>query len=112
MLLLDEPTTGQDFRQIERLLAAVSPCGKTPLSPECVLFATHDLRAAARHADRVLVLAAGKLLAALPGRRELLADDDLLAHRARCARPPLFELRARLGLAGTTVGELARELAP
>jgi hypothetical protein len=39
----------------------------------------------------------------------ILADDDLLA-RARLRRPPLFEARHRLGLAGMTVAEMALEL--
>jgi ABC-type cobalamin transport system ATPase subunit len=73
-----------------------------------LLFATHDVRTVARHADRVLVLEGGRLLADCT-REELLADDQLLA-AARLRRTPLFELRQRLRLHGWTAEGLAEEL--
>ena len=110
MLLLDEPTTGQDFRQIEHCSRRFRPAEICPYPPIAFCLPHTICRAAARHADRVLVLAEGKLLAdCRPD--ELLTDDALLA-AARLRRPPLFELRHRLGLSGMAVGELARELAP
>lgn len=103
VLLLDEPTMGQDADQVDRLFALL------PKQP-AVMFSTHDLRAVAQHADRVLVLADGTVIAdCLPA--ELLSDDDLLA-RARLRRPPLAELRRRLGLAAVTVEAICRELQP
>jgi len=75
-----------------------------------LLFSTHDLRVVARHADRVLVLADGGLLADCTP-HELLADDRLL-WLARLRRPPLFELRHRWGLSGLSVDALWRELQP
>jgi len=101
VLLLDEPTMGQDPDQIDRLFASL------PTRP-AVLFSTHDLRAVAQHADRVLVLADNTLVAdCTPA--ELLSDDELLA-RASLRRPPLAELRRRLGLSAVTVEGLCREL--
>jgi energy-coupling factor transporter ATP-binding protein EcfA2 len=108
LLLLDEPTTGQDQPQVQRVLEAVGHCLAPVGAIDCLLFSTHDLRAVARFANRVLVLAAGQLLAdCSPG--ELLADDDLLA-AARLRRPPLMEVRHRLALDGLTVEALAREV--
>ncbi|MBX9790797.1 MAG: ATP-binding cassette domain-containing protein [Pirellulales bacterium] len=101
VLLLDEPTMGQDADQVDRLFAALP-------DDQIVLFATHDVRAITRHARRVLVLADGVLIAdCTPA--QLLADDELLA-KARLRLPPLLELRRRLGLAGLTVEALSREL--
>lgn len=101
VLLLDEPTMGQDPDQIDRLFASL------PTRP-AVLFSTHDLRAVAQHADRVLVLAEGTLVAdCTPA--ELLSDDKLLALFS-LRRPPLAELRRRLGLAAVTVEAMCREL--
>ena len=101
VLLLDEPTMGQDPERIDRLFAAL------PTRP-AVLFSTHDLRAVAHHADRVLVLADNTLLAdCTPA--ELLSDDELLT-RASLRRPPLAEMRRRLGLVAITVEGLCREL--
>jgi len=71
-------------------------------------FSTHDLRSVVRYADRTLVLADGRLLADCTP--EELLDDDALLAAARLRRPPLFEVRRRLGLAGRTVAEMAEEL--
>ncbi|HXT58455.1 MAG TPA: ABC transporter ATP-binding protein [Pirellulales bacterium] len=142
LLLLDEPTTGQDQPHVTRLLAAlaesvdpalhdkVAPAlrdgdgGRSPAATEspprsvgatarvgatqCLTFSTHDLRSVVRYADRTLVLADGRLLADCTP--EELLDDDALLAAARLRRPPLFEVRRRLGLAGRTVAEMAEEL--
>jgi energy-coupling factor transport system ATP-binding protein len=63
VLLLDEPTTGQDRVQVERVMAAIRDALRPPRAAGCVLFSTHDLSIVARHARRVLVLADGKLAA-------------------------------------------------
>ncbi len=107
--LLDEPTTGQDLDQVHRVLETVSRHVRSERQPCCALFSTHDLRAVGQFADRVLVLAHGRLLADVTP-AELLADDALLGV-AHLRRPPLYELRRRLGLAGLSVSALAAELA-
>ncbi len=59
VLLLDEPSSALDPRHRQRvwsLLDEQAQAGRT------ILFATHDLAEAARHADRVLVLADGEAL--------------------------------------------------
>ena len=59
VLLLDEPSAGLDPRQRARLWEFV---GGLAAAGTTIVFATHDLAEAARHADRVLVLADGELL--------------------------------------------------
>ena len=59
VLLLDEPSSALDPRhrqRVWRFLDRKAEAGTT------IVFATHDLAEAARHADRVLVLADGELL--------------------------------------------------
>jgi ABC-type multidrug transport system ATPase subunit len=56
VLLLDEPSAALDPRQRERLWEFVGALDAT------VLYSTHDVSEAERHADRVLVLADGELL--------------------------------------------------
>src|SRR5436190_19821116 len=59
VLLLDEPSSGLDPRQRERLwefILRLAHGGTT------VVFSTHDVGEAERYADRVLVLADGELL--------------------------------------------------
>ena len=57
VLLLDEPTTGQDRTQIERLM------GELHRDLDLVLFCTHDVDTAARHANRVVLLNQGQVIA-------------------------------------------------
>src|SRR5262249_29802642 len=63
VLLLDEPTTGQDPEQVERLMRAVIRRMESPSQLQGVIFSTHELRIVARYANRVLVLADGTLAA-------------------------------------------------
>lgn len=106
--MLDEPTTGQDYWQVEAVMRALRAWVGADDHVAALIFSTHDLRTVARFADRVLVLAAGRLLAdCTPA--ELMADDELL-RRANLRRPPLFEVRQALQLEGWTVEALAEEL--
>lgn len=112
VLLLDEPTTGQDRQQVERVMTAIDDTLRGPDGGSraigCVLFSTHDLSIVARHASRVLVLDDGKLAAdCTPD--ELLANDALLA-QAHLRRTPLLDVRHRLALRGMTVAEIAKEI--
>lgn len=64
VLLLDEPTTGQDIGHIEDivlLLKAFTAHGGT------VVFCTHDTEVAARFADRIVILCKGQVAADGPG---------------------------------------------
>ncbi|HVX64438.1 MAG TPA: ATP-binding cassette domain-containing protein [Pirellulales bacterium] len=109
LLLLDEPTTGQDQPLVARLLDAVAgPIAES--QTQALLFSTHDLRSLVRYADRVLVLSEGRLLADCTP--EALLEDDALLAAARLRRTPLFEVRRHLGLRGRTVAGLAEELRP
>jgi ABC-2 type transport system ATP-binding protein len=59
VLLLDEPSGALDPRQRERLWGFITALTQRGTA---VIFATHDIAEAERHADRVLVLADGELL--------------------------------------------------
>ncbi|MEA2355765.1 MAG: type transport system ATP-binding protein [Solirubrobacteraceae bacterium] len=59
ILLLDEPSGALDPRQRQRLWAFISARAATGTG---VVFATHDIAEAERHAQRMLVLADGELL--------------------------------------------------
>lgn len=70
LLLLDEPSTALDPAQRERLWTFIGSLEAT------VLFTTHDIGEAERHADRVLVLVDGELrFTGTPG--ELAGERDL-----------------------------------
>ena len=99
LLLLDEPTSGQDEAQVEALMTALAaaaagrpagdPLGDGPLT---VVFATHDIGLALRHADRWLVLDGGRLLYDGP------PADGLGSLPAALPLPPLLARCKRLGL--------------
>ena len=81
LLLLDEPTTGQDeasLQEITALLRRYRDTGGT------VLLCTHDVELASRLADQVLLLSRGRVLAygtasAVLSRQNLLAAGGLVA---------------------------------
>ncbi|QWW19273.1 ATP-binding cassette domain-containing protein [Schaalia sp. 19OD2882] len=74
LVLLDEPTFGQDEHHARSLMEHMrSFAGQGG----AVLFATHDLSITADFAQRVIVLADGRIVADGPARR-LLADRELL----------------------------------
>ncbi len=57
LLLLDEPTTGQDRAHIDRMMSRIME------GCSAVVFSTHDMETAARHANRVIVMRSGRLVA-------------------------------------------------
>jgi len=93
ILILDEPTTGQDNRQKTRLaslLVTLNTKGKT------VLVVTHDMEFVADFIPRVVVMSKGKLIADGPA-GEVLTRKDLL-ESASLLPPQLAELSWALGL--------------
>lgn len=93
LLLLDEPTTGQDERsltEIKRLLALFREEGGS------VFLCTHDLELAAQVADRVILLTEGEILAEGPARR-ILSDENLL-RRSGLLTPPVLTITKGAGL--------------
>ena len=60
LLLLDEPSSSLDPRQRERLWEFVATLAREDATT--VVYTTHNVAEAERHADRVLVLADGELL--------------------------------------------------
>jgi len=63
VLLLDEPSSSLDPRQRGRMWDFI---GRLTSNGTAVLFTTHDVAEAERHADRVVVLAQGRVIADLP----------------------------------------------
>jgi energy-coupling factor transporter ATP-binding protein EcfA2 len=75
ILLLDEPTAGQDRLRVATLMRALLPA----MAGRSLVFATHDLDLALRFATRLAVLDAGRLLsvAGPAATRALLASGRL-----------------------------------
>lgn len=102
VLLLDEPTTGQDIGHIEDivvLLKSFSAQGGT------VVFCTHDAEVAARFADRIVVLCGGQIVADGPANIVFRQQAVL---EAAGLKPPsaLLVARALYGGEAVTVKEV------
>ena len=106
ILVMDEPTTGLDRREVAALMEAVTALNERGTT---VIFITHAMDVVARYARRVVVVAGGRV-AGTGTPREVLADDELLALAG--LEPPLAARLARdLGLNAVTGEELAEALA-
>ena len=98
ILVLDEPTTGQDARgvaRIQRVVADVSGQGRT------VIAISHDMRFVAETFERVVVMGAGRIL--LDGTpAEVFAEPAWPTLASTYLEPPLAaRVGARLGLGAT-----------
>jgi energy-coupling factor transport system ATP-binding protein len=95
VLVLDEPTTGQDGPGIERVGAIVDAWSAAGRS---VVAITHDMEFAARHFGRIVVMRLGQIV--LDGRPELTFATptvDLLASTG-LRPPPAARIAALMGL--------------
>ena len=63
VLLLDEPTSGQDRTQVARMMATLA----TVAANRTVVFATHDEELAAKHATRIIRLESGRVVTPVGG---------------------------------------------
>lgn len=106
IIILDEPTTGQDSRQKERLahlLKRLNGEGKT------VIIVTHDMEFVADFIPRVILLSRGQVIAeGLTG--EILARGELL-EQASLVPPQLVDLCRSLGIPHSLNPEEVAELA-
>lgn len=98
ILILDEPTFGQDQHaagELMALLRALHAEGRT------IIIITHDMALAAEHACHVAVMREGRVVLHGPT-RHVFAQPDALT-QARLDLPPLARLARRLGLDALTV---------
>ena len=98
IVVLDEPTTGQDAKGISRvqtIVADLSAAGRT------VIAISHDMRFVAESFERVIVMRAGKIV--LDGTPGAVFDEPAWPTLASTfLEPPLAaRVGARLGLGGT-----------
>lgn len=93
LLLLDEPTTGQDEQslgEIKQLLLDYKNNGG------CVLLCTHDVELAAEVADRALVLRQGQLIA--DSETNSVLSDERLLQKGGLTPSPLLAICRRMKL--------------
>jgi len=93
IVLLDEPTAGQDRRRRDALAATLATLRTGGVG---AILATHDMEFAAAHCPRWLVLSEGALIADAPP-ATVMRDPSLLA-RAHLLPTPLAALATALGV--------------
>ncbi|MHA1627371.1 MAG: ABC transporter ATP-binding protein [Candidatus Asgardarchaeia archaeon] len=93
MIVLDEPTTGQDWRHT---LSFMKYLEKLIGKGYTLLMITHDVNLALEYTDRSIVLSNGRVIADGPT-TEVLADEDVL-EEARLNLSSLAILSRKLGL--------------
>ena len=101
VLVLDEPTTGLDFAEQEKMMALLRTLHA---GGQTIVIITHTPWVIAEYAERVVLLAEGRLRFDGPP-RQFFADDELLAAAAFRA-PDVTRLGRLLGCTPLSVAEL------
>ncbi len=106
VVILDEPTFGQDWRQAGRLMDYMRRLADAGAA---VTFITHDMRLVAEYADRCVAMSDGRIIFE-GGPLELFSSPDVLA-AARLKAPPVFDFsRELLGEPTLATAELIDQL--
>lgn len=94
ILILDEPTAGQDFYHYTRMMEFISSLReKLGIS---IIFVTHDMHLALEYTPRSIVLSGGKVIS--DGRTsEVFASEDILL-RANLKKTSLYDLASLSGI--------------
>jgi len=102
LILLDEPTTGQDRVNIEQMMDYFKNKGST------LVFCTHDMEIAMLYATRILVMNEGQIIADGKG-RDVIKNIDIL-RKASLTQPPVVEIANYLGIDAFSITELVETL--
>ena len=92
LLVLDEPTIGQDHERAQQLMEMMARLRQR--YGTTVLMITHDVRLVAEWAERVLILGQGSLL--YDGPPHAMFADTALLSEAGLLPPPVFEISRAL----------------
>lgn len=112
VLVLDEPTTGQDQHTFSRVVAIIESARDAGVAIVCI---THDMRLVASVATRMIAMAGGRVVAAGTP-REVFSDGPAMAAASLLAPQSTRLAAAMARLSGLpailTVDELVGALAP
>ncbi|HAH62258.1 MAG TPA: ABC transporter ATP-binding protein [Treponema sp.] len=93
ILVLDEPTTGLDYRECTSMMTYVQKLNRE--EGKTIIMVSHDMEIVQDFSDRILVLAGGKLIADGPARTVLV--DRTLLEQASLLPPQIADTALRLG---------------
>lgn len=92
LIILDEPTAGQDFRHYTDIMEFLMELNRNGLT---ILLITHDMHLMLEYTDRAIVLCDGRKIADDPSVR-ILSDPQLI-EQANLKETSLFELATKTG---------------
>lgn len=105
VIILDEPTTGLDYRHQRSMMEMLRDLHRRG---HTVIIITHSMWVAAEYAERVVVMKDGQILLDAPT-RAAFAQEPVLAE-ASLHPPPLLRLGNWLGTSGLTLEAMVEEL--
>jgi energy-coupling factor transport system ATP-binding protein len=105
VVILDEPTTGLDHRELQGMMALIR---RLNAAGHTVIIITHAMDIAAAHAHRTILMQDGRVVADGPT-REVFADGARLATLG-LTPPPIVQVATRLGIPALTLDELVGAL--
>lgn len=98
ILILDEPTAGQDYRHYTKMMEFLKTLNEE--MNLTIIMITHDMHLMLEYTDRAIVIADGKLLSDTKG-SAVLTDDDL-SKAAYLKRTSLYDLAIKCGIDNPT----------
>jgi energy-coupling factor transport system ATP-binding protein len=106
VLILDEPTLGQDFRRIRSLVSLLKSMSSEGLA---LVVITHDVNFAAEHSSRVVIMKDGIIL--LDGEPHAILSQEDVLRSANLEPPASVRLSRAMGLPPLlTVDEITKAL--
>jgi energy-coupling factor transport system ATP-binding protein len=105
VIILDEPTTGLDFRHQRNMMEMLKRLNR---DGHTIIVITHSMWVAAEYASRAILIKDGRILSDGPT-RVIFSDEDKLA-QASLSPPSLARLSNWLGTKALTVRQMVEEL--
>jgi energy-coupling factor transport system ATP-binding protein len=107
VIILDEPTTGLDHRELQGMMALIRRLND---QGHTILIITHAMAVAAEYARRVILMRDGRIVR--DGQtRDVFSDEPLLTELG-LTPPPVVQVANRLGVPALTLEELVGSLTP
>jgi energy-coupling factor transport system ATP-binding protein len=94
IMILDEPTAGQDYRHYTEIMEFLKTVNEQ--YGVTILMITHDMHLMLEYTDRAIVLADGRMLA--DDSPAAVLTNDIIVHRAYLKRTSLYDMALRCGL--------------
>ena len=94
IIILDEPTAGQDYRHYTEIMEFLEKLNRD--RGITIIMITHDMHLMLEYTDRALVIAEGQLLA--DKRPSEILTDDMLTQKAYLKRTSLYDLAVGCGI--------------